>query len=178
MTAPHAVIDPTELAPVREALLRMARAEADTVLAAADHDVEGVLAAADTEAAELRDRARAQAEEDTAVLEATEHSRVLREARSIELGAELAAYEALLSAAATTARARLADDPDVVAAMTERVRRELGPGATLSRTPDGGLVGEADGRRLGLSLATLVERAVADLLASRGTSPQTPGETP
>lgn len=164
---PHAVIDVTELVPVREALLRIARADADAVLTAADRDVAELLADADAEASQLRARARAQAEEDTAALEAAEHSRVLREARSIELRARTAAYEALLSAAAAAARSRLAQDPEVVAAMTERAHAVLGAGATLTRTPDGGLVAEAEGRRLGLPLATLVERAVADLLASR-----------
>jgi len=169
VTAPHEVIDVTELGPVREALLRLAHADADAVLTAADRDIAELLAAADAEASQLRARARAQAEEDTAALEAAEHSRVLREARSIELRARLAAYEALLSAAATASRSRLADSPEVVAAMTERARAVLGPEATLTRTPDGGLAAEADGRRLELPLATLVERAVADLLASRET---------
>jgi hypothetical protein len=169
VTAAHAVVDVTELAPVREALLRIARADADVVLRAADRDVAEQLDAADAEASELRARARAQAEEDTAALEATGHSRVLREARSIELRARLAAYDALLSAAVAASSSRLADDPEVVGAMTERARAVLGPEATRTRTPDGGLAAEADGRRLELPLATLVERAVADLLASRET---------
>jgi hypothetical protein len=167
VTAAHEVIDATELAPVREALLRIARADAEAVLRAADRDVAELLATADAEASELRERARAQAEDDTAALEAAEHSRLLRETRAIELRARLAAYEALMSAATAASRSRLADDPDVVAAMTERAHAVLGAGATLTRSPDGGLVAEAEGRRLELPLAKLVERAVADLLASR-----------
>lgn len=169
MSAPREVIDVTELAAVSEALLRIARADARTVLTAADRVVADLLATADAEASELRERARAEAEEDTAALEAAERSRVLREARSIELQARLAAYEELLSAAVTASSSRLANDPDVVAAMTERARAVLGEEATLSRTRDGGLVAEAEGLRLELPLATLVEQAVADLLASRET---------
>jgi hypothetical protein len=158
-----------ELKPVRDALLRMARADADAVLARADLEVADLLAQADAEAQATLDRARTQAAEDRAVLVAAERSRVLGEARSVELRARRAAYDALVAAATDAVRAREAADPQVVAVLSERARRELGPDATLTLLPDGGLIAEAGGRRLCLPLSSLVEGAVADLLTSRGT---------
>jgi hypothetical protein len=169
MTALHAVVDASELSPVREALLRIARDDAAAALAEADGEAAELLASADDEAAALLDRARARSAEDVAGLAAAEHSRGLREARSLELGARGAAYDALVAAAVAAVRARLADDPQVLAALTVRAHAELGAEATVTRCPEGGLVAEAGGRRMGLPLAALVERAVADLLASRDT---------
>jgi hypothetical protein len=167
MTPSHA-IDASELTPVRDALLRIARADAGATLADADREAAELLASADAEAAELLDRARARSAEAAAELVAAEHSRMLREARSFELAARRAAYDALVAAAAAAVSARLADDPEVLAALTVRAHMDLGPEATVARSPAGGLVAEAGGRRMGLPLAALVERAVADLLASRG----------
>lgn len=169
MTAPHAVVDATELAPVREALLGIARDDAGAALAEADREAAELLASADAEAAELLGRARARSAEDAAELVAAEHSRMLRESRSFELAARRSAYDALVAAAVAAVRARLADDPEVLAALTARAHAELGPDATVTSSPDGGLVAEADGRRMGLPLAALAERAVTELLASRGT---------
>jgi vacuolar-type H+-ATPase subunit E/Vma4 len=159
-----------ELASVRDTLLRMARADADTVLGEADLDVAGVRAEADAQARELIEQARVQGAADATVLADAEHSRVLREGRSVELRARRAAYDALLSAAADAVRAEVAADPDVVMAIAERARRELGPAAVLTPIPEGGLVAEAGRRRMGLPLAALVERAVADLLTSQEAS--------
>jgi len=169
VTTTHDTAD-LELAPVRDALLRLARSDADAVLAEADRDVADQLARADAQAAELLDRARGQSAADTGVVVAAEKSRVMREARSVELRASRAAYDALVAAATAAVRAQVATDPDVLAALTARARRELGPDATIGSTPDGGLVAEAGNRRLGLPVAALVERAVADLLTSRDTS--------
>ena len=84
--------------------------------------------------AELLDRARARSAEDAAELVAAEHARMLREARSFELAARRAAYDALLAAAVAAVRARLADDPEVLAALTARAHAALGPEATVTRS--------------------------------------------
>jgi hypothetical protein len=161
-------LDDAELTPVRDALLGIARAVAAATLADADREAAELLASSDAEAAELVDRARARAAADAAELVAAEHSRTVREARSFELTARRAAYEALVASAAAAVRARLADDPEVLAALTARAHAELGPEATITRTPEGGVVAEAGGRRMDLPLTALVERAVAERLASQG----------
>ncbi len=167
MTSAPGLVDGTELDPVRDALLDQAHRDARATLAQADREAAGVTAAAEAEVAQLLGSARAQAAEDTELLEAAGRSRALHEARSLHLRARREAYDALVAAAATAVRAELADDPDVVAALTRRAHAELGPGAVVTRTPDGGLAAEADGRRLLLPLLALVERAVGDLLAAR-----------
>jgi vacuolar-type H+-ATPase subunit E/Vma4 len=168
MTRTHGNVE-AQLAPVLDALLRTAQTEADAVLAQADLEVADELALADAQAEELLDRSRAQFASDAAVLVAAEHSRVLREARSVELRARRAAYDALVAAVSAALLDQAATDPEVVAALTERARMELGPEAVLAPTPDGGLDAEAGGRRLRLPLTSLVEGAVADLLTSRDT---------
>jgi vacuolar-type H+-ATPase subunit E/Vma4 len=169
VTRTHDHLD-AELAPVRDALLRMARADAAAVLAEADQEVAEQRAQTDARARELVEEARAQGAADAAVLADAERSRLLRETRSVELRAHRAAYDALVAAAADVVRVEVATDPDVVAAMTDRARRELGPDAVVTPAPDGGLVATAGGRRLGLPLGALVERAVADLLTSEEAS--------
>jgi hypothetical protein len=168
MTRSHGTVD-AALAPVREALLGLARSEADAVLAQADQQVAQERAQATALADELLDQARAQAAADTAVLMAAEEAHAQRRARTVELHARRAAYDALVTAAAAAVRAELATDPGVVAALSGRALLEVGPDAEVTRTADGGLVAEAGGRRLRLPLSALVEDAVADLLASRGT---------
>lgn len=152
---------------MRDALLASARADADAVLAEAARDVAELRARGETEARTLLESARAQAAADAAVLADAARSRVLREARSVELRAHRAAYDALVAAAADAARVELATDPEVVAAMTEQALRATGPDARLVPLPDGGLAAELGARTVVLSLSVLVERAVDDLLASR-----------
>ena len=166
MTSSLNVVDVSELTPVRTALLRRAHADAETELAAADRDAAEVEAATTAQVAQLVDHAESQAADAVAVLEAAERSRVLREARSIQLRARRATYDALVSAAAAAVQDELADDPEVVSALGERARTDLGADAVLTRLPDGGLVAEAAGRRLVLPLRALVERAVAELVAA------------
>jgi vacuolar-type H+-ATPase subunit E/Vma4 len=155
------------LAPVVAALRRLAHEDAAEVLAAADGDVAKSRATADAEVARLLDLARARAEEDVAVLRARERSRAMRASRAMELRARRTAYEALVVAAGQAVRVRLAGDPDVADALARLARAELGRDAVLTRTTDGGLVAEAGDRRIVHHLSTLVEQAVADLVAAR-----------
>jgi vacuolar-type H+-ATPase subunit E/Vma4 len=157
-----------DLAPVRDALLSAARADADAVLAEAARDVDEQRSRAEAEAGALLESARAQAAADAAVMADAARSRVLREARSVELRARRAAYDALVAAAADAVRAEVATDPDVVAALTRQARRAAGPDARLTPLPDGGMAAELGARTVVLSLTALVEGAVSDLLASKG----------
>src|SRR5512145_470506 len=83
------------LAPVREALLRRAREDAQRLLADADQAAAATLAAARHEAAEIRAAARAQGEADAGSVLAGERARLRRRARAMTLGAQGAAYEQL-----------------------------------------------------------------------------------
>lgn len=166
---PRARLD-AQLAPVREALLRMARSDAEAVLAEADRDVAQQRTEAEDSARELVEEARRLGAADAAALADAERSRLLRETRAVQLGAQRAAYDALVAAAADAVRAEVAGDPQVVAALADRARRELGSDAVLTPIPEGGLVAESGGRKVGLPLTALVERAVADLLTSREAS--------
>ena len=58
------------------------------------------------------------------------------------------------------ARGELVDRAALLDALRARVRAELGPDATVREHPDGGLVAEAPGRRLDLSLPALADDAV------------------
>ena len=81
------------------------------------------------------------------------------------LRAQQAAYADLRHRAATAVR-QLRSDPSYPV-LLDRLRgqafAELGPDARLSEDPEGGLVAEAPGRRLDLTLPALAERAVDDL---------------
>ncbi|HEV7187335.1 MAG TPA: V-type ATP synthase subunit E family protein [Blastococcus sp.] len=165
MTRPTAAGFRSALAPVREGLLAQARADADATLAAADADAAVVVATAREQAATILDEARTRGERDAAVLEARERARGRREARSAVLQAQRDAYEELRRTARAAARQLRADPryPDLVAALTERARVELGPGATVHEHPDGGVVAAAAGRRLDGSLEALADRALTGL---------------
>ena len=167
MTSSLNIVDVSELIPVQAALLRRAHADAETELAGADRDTADVNAAATAQVTQLLDQSRAQAADDVMVLEAAERSRGLREARSIQLQARRATYDALVSAAAAAVRDELADDPEVVSALSERARTELGADAILSRLPDGGLVAEAGGGGPGRPPASVAPAVAATAAPSR-----------
>jgi hypothetical protein len=83
------------LEPVRGALLDRARADATAAGAAADARAEGVLAGARAEADRLVAQARAQGAADGAAALAATRARARRQARSVVLAAQRAAYEEL-----------------------------------------------------------------------------------
>lgn len=119
------------------ALLEAARAEAAGILAAAAKEGE---AAARSESALRSARARREA-----------HELVLAQRRSLRLELHRRVREA---AAGLTSDPRYAG---LMAWLTEQCRELLGPEATVSESPDGGVVAEAGSRRLDLSLPVLAE---------------------
>jgi vacuolar-type H+-ATPase subunit E/Vma4 len=164
MTAAPIIDDP--LAPVRDALLL-----------AAEADAAGDLADADAYAAQARTRARDEAdriarealdggESDAARVVAAERARVRRQARSIVLRAQREAWEELRRRVAT-ATAALSDDPaypEIRARLAATVQRELGSqGDDVVELADGFAV-TAGGRRASLTLTQLAERAASDAL--------------
>lgn len=155
------------LAPVREALVASARAEAARLLIEADTDSASVMSRAQAEADAFRDASRAQGEADAASAVATERARARRQARAVVLAAQAESYAELRSRAVSAARA-LRDDPAYGAwcdRMRERVRASLGGDAVVTVLPEGGVRGEAPGRRVEHTLARLAEQAV-DALGS------------
>jgi hypothetical protein len=149
----------TALAPVRDALLARARADAAAALADADTDAAAVLAEAREQAAALLREAREQGEREAAALRTREHARAGREARTVVLGAQRAALEELRRRGRAAARA-LGEDPALLDRLRARLLADLGPDAVVRDHPDGGLVAEAPGRRVDASLGALADRAL------------------
>jgi hypothetical protein len=153
------------LAPVREALLVRARADRDAVLTRADAQAAAVLAAARERAAALIAAARAEGEQDAAALGARYRARAQRDARAAVLRAQAAAYDELRRRSRVAVRA-LRDDPaypELLAALRARTQARLGAAATVREHPDGGVVGDAPGRRLDAGLDALADAALAGL---------------
>ena len=154
------IADP--LAPVREELLARARAQAEREVAAADAEAAATLAAAQSEADAIHDAARAEGESNAAAVLAVERSRARRQARAVILAAQRQAYDELRSRVVQALPA-LRDDPayrpwrDRLAA---HARTVLGADAVLSEPPEGGVLGEADGRRVRYTLAGLADQVI------------------
>lgn len=153
---------PDPLLPVREALLARARADAERLLAEVDAEGEAIIARARVEADAIRAEARAQGEADAAAVLVAERARGRRQARAVVLAAQRESY-AGLRARVVEQVATLRDDPGYAAwcdGLREQVRAALGPGAVVSEHPEGGVLGEASGRRVTHTLAMLAERAL------------------
>ena len=156
------------LAAVRAAILAQAAADAEHALAAADRDVAARLAAAADQVARDQASARSTAERDAAAIVEESRSRARRRARAIVLAAQRSTFEELRARARSAARALRTDPgyPALLARLTATARDRLGPAAVAREHPDGGVVAEADGRRVVLTLAAAADRAV-DALGRR-----------
>ena len=153
------------LAPVRAALLRDASAEAEKLLAsargAADTLIEQARHDALSKISQARDEGRAQA----ARLARAELSRGRREARAIELGAQLHA-RADVERRIRTAIMGLKDEPgygELRARLAGLALQAAGPGAAVSEHPEGGVVARGPGALVDCSLPRLAQRAIAAL---------------
>jgi len=165
-SAPVVVAESEALAPVREALLALARRDAQAVIAEADADASATLAEAARQAEQIRADARSEAGTDAAALLAAEQGRINRESRAVELRARRAAYDDLVRHAREAVRG-LSDAPGVRDRLGALAREELGPNATVLPSPDGGVVAHAGARRVSYPLTALADEAVAELLSSR-----------
>jgi vacuolar-type H+-ATPase subunit E/Vma4 len=158
---------------VRAALLADARADAASMLAAADDDVRDHMARCQREAAELVDAARSEGEREAAERLARQHAATRRAAREIVLGAQRRLLDQLREDAHTAAR-ELAHE-DRYEELLERLRTvaasQLGPDAEISVPPDGepGIVGRDGHRRVDYRLVTLADRALDALGADIAT---------
>ena len=155
-----AAADP--LLPVREALLACARADAERLLAEVDAEGDAIIARAQAEADAIRAEARAQGEADAAAVLVAERARGRRQARAVVLAAQRESYAGLRTRVVEQV-ATLRGDPWYAAwcdGMREEVRSALGPDAVVSEHPEGGVLGEASGRRVAFTLVVLAERAL------------------
>ncbi|MFE1248434.1 hypothetical protein [Streptomyces sp. NPDC058741] len=142
--------------PVRERLLAAARARARTSLAEADEEAAAVLRDAEARAGEILAEARAQGEADAAAVLAAGRVRGRRAARARELLARRECWEELRRQVVRGV-GQLAG-PELRERLAEQVRRVLGPDARIVEAADGGVVGEAPGRRVDLSLTAIAHR--------------------
>ncbi|MFE6685870.1 hypothetical protein ACFVFQ_05260 [Streptomyces sp. NPDC057743] len=158
--APTATADP--LAPVRTALLRAAEAEAERLVAEARRDAATTLAAARSAAATTLREARHRGERDGARAASATLARARRTARAGLLEAQAAAYDELREEVLRRARQcwREASRAAVRERLTGLVRQALGPEATVTEHPRGGVVGTADGRCVDLSLDAVAGRVL------------------
>lgn len=154
------------LAPLTAALLDRAQRQAAELLADADRDAEAAVARARTQAEDQIAAARAKGEADAADVLAAERARAEREARAMVLAAQQAAHQRVRQAA-REAISGLRDDaayPQLLAALRDRARHELGPGAAIVELPSGGIRASSGDRRVEFALDGLAD----DLLDAVG----------
>ncbi|WP_314251728.1 hypothetical protein [Streptomyces sp. DSM 40907] len=148
------------LEPARTELLRAAREAADALLAEAAEDARRVLAAGRDEAAAILERARLQGRADGAAFAAAEVVRARRRAYALELAVRKEMYEELRRRVTEGVLHAPADRAALRSRLEARARAVLGPGASVTAVADGGVLAEAPGRRVDLTLASLAERAL------------------
>ncbi len=139
-----------------------ARADAERALAEADADVAATLAAARSEADAIRDAARAEGESDAAAVLSAKRARARRQARAVVLAAQREAYDELRSQV-VQALSAIRDDPGYRPwrdRLAEHARTVLGSDAVVSEAPEGGVLGEANGRRASYTLVGLADQVI------------------
>jgi vacuolar-type H+-ATPase subunit E/Vma4 len=157
------------LDPLVAALRERAAADAAALLADADADADATLSQARAEADELLAEARAKGDADARAVLAAERARAEREARAVLLAAQRAAHDDLRRAAREAVCGLRGDPayPALVAALRERALAELGPDATVTELPRGGVAARSGSRRVEFSLGgladDLVDRLGADV---------------
>ncbi|MFD8530005.1 V-type ATP synthase subunit E family protein [Streptosporangium canum] len=150
------------LAPVVDALLRRARADAETIITTAEDEAAEMIAAARWEAQAVLAEARASGAAQARAYAAMEHARAQRRARRVELAAQREVLEELRGRAVTAVRS-LRDDPcypRLLERLGELARQAGGGDLVVSEHSDGGVVAEGRGRRVDCTLDALAGRAV------------------
>lgn len=146
--------------PVRAALLRAARAAADRDVAAAQHDADDVLATATATVSAMHAAAAEAGRAEAAARNARVQAQARRDRRAAELRGQAAAYAQLRERVRAAVGALPVSHPQLRDRLAARARAELGPDARITDATDGGLLAEAPGRRLDLSLDALADLAV------------------
>jgi len=151
------------LDPLRAALHTAAQAEADEIDARAAEEVDEILTTAHREAEDIIAGAAAQGTSAAMASAALRSARVRREANELVLGAQEALRRELADEVERAAE-DLRGDPRYsawVEQLGRHCREMLGPKATVTPSPSGGVIGELGSRRLDLSIPVLAAAAVA-----------------
>ncbi|WP_062203665.1 hypothetical protein [Demequina salsinemoris] len=154
-----------QLVPLRADILARARADSERLDAEAEQRAAAMVAEADREAAAIASRAIdagvAAAEADAALRSARERRRAheLRLAGRESLHHDL---EAAVLERASELKAS-ADYPALLAALEARATALLGPEATVTEDPEGGIVAVHGARRLDLTLPALARATIESM---------------
>lgn len=150
------------LEPVRYALRRQAEAGAGRRAEDARRQAEALLAAARSEAEDIRATAARQGAEAARAEAAGRSARVRREARRTVLAQQEALRSELVRQVQAGARDLRSDPryPQILRRLTERADALLGPMASVTESYKGGVTAAAGSRHLDLSLPALAEQAL------------------
>ncbi|MCX4862509.1 MULTISPECIES: hypothetical protein [unclassified Streptomyces] len=148
------------LDPVREELLRTARASADAVRDRARADAAETLRAARVTAEELLARARDLGTDQGLADAERERVRAVQDAWAAELVVRAEVYTELRCAVREGVRRALAEGAVPQARLAEAARALLGTGARVTAAGGGGVTAEVPGRRVDLSADALADRAL------------------
>jgi len=145
------------LAPVCESLLATARATVADTRDGAREQAQALLDAAQLEADRIRAAAASEGEAAARSEAAMRSARVRRQAHEAVLAQRNALRLDLQGQVRGSAMALRTDPryPSLLARLTERSHALLGPDATVTESPSGGVIAEAGSRRLDLSLPAL-----------------------
>lgn len=153
------------LGPVRQALLDDARRDAEAMLADADAAAAGFAEEAAAQARAMRESARALGEADAEATVRAERTGARRRARALLLRAQRDVYDEIRRRALQQAGS-LRDDAayaQAVEGLTTQARAVLGPEATVTEHPSGGVVAELGSRRLSFTVEGLVDEAIGSV---------------
>ncbi|GAA2806717.1 V-type ATP synthase subunit E family protein [Kribbella solani] len=148
---------------VRAALLAAARADAADMSRKAESQRDELLDQARRTADHLVAEARAAGAADANASLAARMAQTRRESRRSALFAQRELYDELRRRCRTAASA-LAGTPEYAGLrqlLIDAARRQLGAGAAVEESPDGGIVASAGSERIDLSLPVLADRALA-----------------
>lgn len=151
------------LKPTSDALVRTAVDDAAAILAAADSDAHRQVMRARAEADRRLAAARESGERDARAAVDTEQRQAQRAGRQLLLRAQREAYEEVGRRVRAAAQ-QLRTDPrygPLLAGLTAAVMDRLGPQASVTEAPSGGILGELGARHIDLSLDTLAGLALA-----------------
>ena len=154
----------TALEPVRRALDREAAQNAARTEAEARRQAEEILAAARAEAADIRATAEREGAEAARADAVASSARARRAARRSVL-AEQEHLHSLLTAEVMKQAREIRRDPrypQILRRLTAQADRLLGPMASVTESPRGGVTGTAGSRRIDLSLPALAEQALEE----------------
>jgi vacuolar-type H+-ATPase subunit E/Vma4 len=153
------------LEPVRAAMLRRAAEQADRITGQARDSAQAVVAEARRVADAALAQARAEGDAQARPVAAAQLNRSRRAARSVALGARLAAHDEI-AGRIRSAILRLRDEPgypELRDRLARAAGQAAGPQAEVSEHPAGGVVARAGGVVVDCSLPRLADRVVEAL---------------